>query len=62
MRAFISDNGSGIDEAKLKTLYNDTAGSSSRDGLGVHIIRDLAKAIDCVIEVRSDASGGTLLF
>jgi signal transduction histidine kinase len=55
----ISDNGPGIDNNKLKTLYDDSAASSSKHGLGLHIIRDLARAINCNIEVWSNAGNGT---
>lgn len=55
----ITDNGPGIAEDKLRTLFEDTAGSSSKDGLGLQIIRELARAINCTIEVHSTPATGT---
>jgi len=43
----IKDNGQGIKPENLKSLFDDSEISSVRRGLGLHIIRDLAKAINC---------------
>jgi signal transduction histidine kinase len=54
----ISDNGPGVAPEQLKALYaDDTAITGARQGLGLHIIRDLAKAIRCVIELKPQAAG-----
>ncbi len=54
----ISDNGPGIAAAQLKALYEDDAAiSGARQGLGLHIIRDMAKAIGCVITLRPQPVG-----
>lgn len=55
----IRDNGPGANEDQLRALYDDTVGTSARQGLGLHIIRDLAKAIDCKITMRSKEGQGT---
>ncbi len=55
----ISDNGPGIDNAQLKSLYDETAISGSKHGLGLHIIRDMAKAIGCEITLNSQKVTGT---
>ncbi len=56
----ISDNGPGIDHDKLKALYDETAASGSKHGLGLHIIRDLAKAIHCNIELQKNVGRGAI--
>ncbi|HLK29659.1 MAG TPA: tetratricopeptide repeat-containing sensor histidine kinase [Puia sp.] len=55
----ITDNGLGITNEKLKALYDDSADSGSKHGLGLHIIRDLAKAINCNITSASKPDEGT---
>jgi signal transduction histidine kinase len=54
----ITDNGPGAGEGQLKALYDDTIGSG-KNGLGLHIIRDLAKAIGCSIQLLPQAARGT---
>lgn len=56
----ISDNGEGATEGKFKALYNDTEVSGINTGFGLHLIRDLAKAIDCEISVNSSLGIGTI--
>jgi signal transduction histidine kinase len=56
----ITDNGPGASDQQLKALYDDTASSSSRHGLGLHIIRDLAKAIDCTVMLQPQTKTGTV--
>ncbi len=53
----ITDNGPGISQELAKTLFEDTAVSSGRHGLGLHIVRDLSKAIHCEIEVSAGEDG-----
>ncbi len=55
----IIDNGAGISEEQIKTLYSDEAAIGSKTGLGLHLIRDLAKAIACKISVKSSSSFGS---
>ncbi len=56
----IIDNGPGIENEKIRALYDETTTSSGTHGLGLHIIRDLAKAIHCDIQVKPGSSGGTV--
>ncbi|MEO6838256.1 MAG: tetratricopeptide repeat-containing sensor histidine kinase [Ginsengibacter sp.] len=56
----VIDNGPGIDAEKIKALYDETSGSGTKNGLGFHIIRDLAKAIKCHIELRTNSPNGTI--
>ena len=55
----ITDNGSGSSQEKFKALYDDTEVVGIKSGLGLHLIRDLAKAIDCEISVESEIGFGT---
>jgi signal transduction histidine kinase len=55
----ITDNGSGADESKLQALYDETTSSGGKNGLGLHIIRDLAKSIGCKITLQKDLGKGT---
>ena len=53
----ITDNGPGIRPEQAKTLFEDTGVSGSRHGLGLHIVRDLSKAIKCDISVQPGDEG-----
>ena len=55
----ISDNGQGATNEQLKALYNDKEVSGIKTGLGLHLIRDLAHAINCEIKVESKHQIGT---
>jgi len=55
----ITDNGSGGTQEQFKALYDDSEVVGIQTGLGLHLIRDLAKAIDCIIEVDSKPKQGT---
>ena len=55
----ISDNGKGADLNHFNTLFDDTAIVGIKSGLGLHLIRDLAKIIDCSIRVNSEMTKGT---
>ena len=55
----ISDNGLGASQEQFKALYDDKEVVGIKSGLGLHLIRDLAKAIDCEIKVDSKIGEGT---
>lgn len=55
----ITDNGSGGTQEQFKGLYDETEVVGIQSGLGLHLIRDLAKAIDCEITVDSKENLGT---
>jgi signal transduction histidine kinase len=56
----VTDNGPGMEENQLKALYDDTAVANNKSGFGLHMIRDLAKAIQCKIAMQSRPGGGTI--
>jgi signal transduction histidine kinase len=55
----ITDNGPGGSEQQFKALYDETEVVGIKTGLGLHLIRDLAKAIHCSISVESTPHKGT---
>ncbi len=55
----ISDNGKGATNEEFKALYDDKEVVGIKSGLGLHLIRDLAKAINCEISVDSKIGVGT---
>ena|SRR6218665_3374499 len=57
----ITDNGSGATREQFKALYDDKEVSGIKSGLGLHLIRDLAKAIDCKIIVDTKINSGTTI-
>ena len=57
----ITDNGKGASNEEFKALYDDKEVVGIKTGLGLHLIRDLAKAIDCEIDVQSKMNEGTTI-
>jgi signal transduction histidine kinase/tetratricopeptide (TPR) repeat protein len=57
----ISDNSRGAISENFKALYSDKEVGGINSGLGLHLIRDLAKAIDCTISVDSKIGVGTTI-
>ncbi len=55
----ITDNGSGGTQEQFKALYDEKEVVGIKTGLGLHLIRDLAKAIDCEITVETNQDTGT---
>ena len=55
----ISDNGTGGTQEQFKALYDDTEVMGIKTGLGLHLIRDLARAIDCEISIDTKPNEGT---
>ncbi|MDR3713507.1 MAG: ATP-binding protein [Puia sp.] len=54
----ITDNGPGATKEALKPLYDHSAPIGIKNGLGLHIVRDLAKAINCQLSVNSKPGHG----
>jgi signal transduction histidine kinase/tetratricopeptide (TPR) repeat protein len=55
----ITDNGSGASQEQFKALYDENEVVGIKTGLGLHLIRDLAKAIGCEVLVESNPITGT---
>ncbi len=55
----ITDNGNGATDEQFKALYDENEVVGIKSGLGLHLIRDLAKAINCEIKVESKNTIGT---
>ncbi len=55
----IQDNGPGASQEQFKTLFEDTEITSAKSGLGLYLIRDMTKAINCEISVDSKIGEGT---
>ncbi|RZJ69358.1 tetratricopeptide repeat-containing sensor histidine kinase [Flavobacterium sp.] len=55
----ISDNGPGASHEQFKALYDEKEVIGIKSGLGLHLIRDLASAINCTISVSSELEKGT---
>lgn len=58
----LSDNGPGTDIKNLKSLFNENESIGSDYGLGLHLVRDFAKAINCQINVKSVVGQGTQFY
>lgn len=57
----ISDNGAGGTEEKFRALYDETEVVGIQSGLGLHLVRDLAKSIGVAIQVSSIPGKGTTI-
>lgn len=55
----ITDNGEGASIEKFKALFDDNATIGTKKGLGLHLIRDLSRAIMMEIEVKTEKDTGT---
>jgi signal transduction histidine kinase len=55
----ITDNGPGIGAEQAKALFDDSTVSNEKHGFGLHLVRDLAKAIQYKIAVQSEQGRGT---
>ncbi|WP_300977666.1 tetratricopeptide repeat-containing sensor histidine kinase [Flavobacterium sp.] len=57
----ISDNGIGGTVEQFKALFDDAEKVGVKSGLGLHLIRDLAKDIQCEISVESKPNLGSTI-
>jgi signal transduction histidine kinase/tetratricopeptide (TPR) repeat protein len=55
----ITDNGPGITPKQSEAIFNEVPLYVSKSGMGLHIIRDLAKAINCRLQLDSQTGIGT---
>lgn len=56
----ITDNGPGASQEQFRALYDETEVAGIKSGLGLHLIRDLAKVIGCQIFVHSKINEHTV--
>jgi signal transduction histidine kinase len=56
----VSDNGPGGTQEQFRALYDEKEVVGIKTGLGLHLIRDLAKAINCHIAVDTKPGEGTI--
>lgn len=54
----ITDNGPGANPQQVDALYDDAATVSGKKGLGLHLVRDLARAILCTVSFSSEPGAG----
>jgi sensor histidine kinase regulating citrate/malate metabolism len=54
----VTDNGAGIGAEKARVLFENGVVSNERNGLGLHLVRDLAKAIGIKVTVESEEGKG----
>lgn len=55
----IADNGKGAESESFRALFDDRAVIGIKTGLGLHLIRDLAKIINCHVTVNRETAAGT---
>ena len=55
----ITDNGNGVSEQQLSALNQADASVGIKSGLGLHLVRDMAKAIQSTISFQSQPGVGT---
>ncbi len=55
----ITDNGPGVSEQQLSALNQADAAVGIKSGLGLHLVRDMAKAIQSTISFQSQPGTGT---
>ncbi|MES2798555.1 MAG: ATP-binding protein [Bacteroidota bacterium] len=60
-KLMITDNGPGASTTQFKALYDPKEVVGIKTGLGLHLIRDLAQAIHCKVEVNSEQNVGTTI-
>ncbi|RYY55371.1 MAG: sensor histidine kinase [Chitinophagaceae bacterium] len=55
----VTDNGPGLQREQVTALFDDAVVANEKTGLGLHLVRDLARAIGCRIGVGSQLHSGT---
>jgi signal transduction histidine kinase len=57
----ITDNGEGASIEKFRALFDDSVTIGTKKGLGLHLIRDLSRAIGMDIEVKTEKDKGSTI-
>jgi len=55
----VTDNGPGMSAQTIKKFEENITVSSSKRGLGLHLVKDLAQTIGCKIQLTSNEGAGT---
>lgn len=55
----ITDNGPGGKDEQFRALYDEKMTIGIKTGLGLHLVRDMAKAINCKVSVNTQVGKGT---
>lgn len=58
----ITDNGPGVRDATTDILTKESVAINTKTGLGLYLVRDLAKAIHCSVTVQSQPDKGTTFY
>jgi signal transduction histidine kinase len=56
----ITDNGPGMSEEQIKKFEENITISSSKQGLGLNLVKDMAQTIGCTITLNSKEGSGTI--
>jgi sensor histidine kinase regulating citrate/malate metabolism len=57
----ISDSGQGASLEKFRILFDVDSHLTPSTGLGLHLVRDLSKLIQCTIEIDFNQENGTCI-
>lgn len=57
----VEDNGVGLSPERIKALSGRSKNENNRDGIGLQIVKDLAKEINCSIEISSEKDKYTIV-
>lgn len=55
----ITDNGTGTEKSNFSALYSDENELRGKSGLGLHLVREMALAVNCTIKVNTIIDVGT---
>lgn len=58
----ITDNGDGMNDEYISLLNTSAVTANAKTGFGLHLIRDLAKAIHCTVKVQANTGEGTTFY
>lgn len=57
----VTDNGPGMSKEQIQRFNENSTIASSKNGLGLYIIKDLAEKINCTIQLTSNLTQGTTI-
>ncbi len=56
----VTDNGAGMSAEQVRKFHENSPVSSARQGLGLHLVKDMAQIIGCSILLESAPNTGTV--